>query len=335
MRILYDCSGRWKIYTCDADQCATTTWYTSLDETLETFCKHANIYEDILLLGEEGFSYFCFSVSLQTHTPFTVHDLKGIVQEKLSYIKAYHHQDSRYVHHEIAHGRVNGQPQKYLLGKTGHLQFDLQIYMLQPELSYALRAHQHQEYDPGKDQWKNGVTGQGQQVKRLQVYPRSYFTCQFLTYHLHKESYVLLVMYDEKTVLMRLEWGWWRAIEHVNRGLHHLKKIYREYGVEAFLYTSPAEHPFAKKTVGEANRAFISQLVKRMRQYLPEKTSVIAIGRILKNPAFLEVLQEIYGSQCQGFLLPFHYAQTLRIPYQRVWQPDEIHVASCLHYCLK
>ena len=195
MRILYDCSGRWKIYTCDTDQCATTTWYTSLDETLETFCKHANIHEDILLLGEEGFSYFCFSVSLQTHAPFTVHDLKGIVQEKLSYIKTYHHQDSRYVHHEIAHGRVNGQSQKYLLGKTGHLQFDLQIYMLQPELSYALRAHQQQEQ----------ITNQSQQAKRLHIYPRSYFTCQFLTYHLHKESYVLLVMYDEKTVLMRLE----------------------------------------------------------------------------------------------------------------------------------
>lgn len=314
MRILYDCSARWKIYTCEADQCSTTTRYTQLDETLQTFCADLNPKKDILLLGEEYFSYFCFSISLQTQTPFTIHDLKEIVQEKLSYIKTYHHQDSRYVHHEIAHGRVNGQLERHLLGKTGKLQFDIQLYVLQPTISYALRAQQH--------------TQEG----GLNIYPRSYFTCQFLTHHLQKESYVLLVMYDEKTVLMRLEGGWWRAIEHVNRWLHHLKKIYREFGVEAYLYTSPTEHPFARKTVGEANRAFISQLVKRMRQYLPEKASIIAIWRILKNPAFLEVLQEVYGS---GFLLPFHYAQTLKLPYNRVWQPDEVHVASCLHYCMK
>lgn len=317
MRILYDCSGRWKIYTCDALQCSTTTRYTSVDETLQMFCSSASLPEDIILLGEEYFSYFRFSISLHTQEPFAIHDLKNLIQEKISYIKTYHHQDSRYIHHEIAHGRVDGVFEKHLLGKSGHLQFDIQFYILKPTLAYSLRAYQNTPQT------------------RPRIYPRSYFTCQFLTHHLQKESYILMVMYDEKTVLMRLEWWWRRAIEQVNRGLHHLKKIYREFGVEAYLYTPPTDHPFARNTVGEANRAFIQQLVKRIKQYIPQKSSVIAIWRILKNAGFLEVLQEVYGSQGQGFLLPFHYAQTMHTPYSsKVRQPDEVHVASCMHYAL-
>ncbi len=94
------------------------------------------------LLDERFFDYFMFSIHFTAHRPFDIVQLKSLIDEKISHVKYTTQVQSPYVTHRIVNVRVDGTENNFLVGKTGQLMFDLQLFFLKPDAVTTFRIAQ-------------------------------------------------------------------------------------------------------------------------------------------------------------------------------------------------
>lgn len=117
--------------------------------------------------------------------------------------------------------------------------------------------------------------------------------------------------------------------------MKHLKKLYREHGLEQQFYKSHDGSYFAGATVGEIHRLFLRHLLQWVKQYVPSQTDMVAMGRLMQHRGCIDALSESYTREFGGFLLPFHHAARMRSLPGYAWRPDELHVACCCTFRLR
>jgi hypothetical protein len=311
MRVLYHYENQTKVYTLTPTSLTSTTRYESLIECAEEFWASAT-RKDILLIAEKNFAYFSFVCNINTQNPCKREDEKRLVREKIAYIKKHYNIDSWCIHYEIMHCTVNGSPTNHILWYIWEISFTIHCALLLPDMSYALKWV-HQRF------W-NWV---------VHIYPRSFFSRLYLMRHIQRESYYLLDIAETWTQLLQIELGRYKQIEHLNRWMADLKKLYTENWLQEHFYTPSQDGGFVTKTIFQVNNTFVHYIMHWMRQYVPNKTDMLMMGMVTKHTPCIDILAQQYTERFQWYLLPFHNAEGIKqLPdYKR--RADELHAACC------
>jgi len=86
-----------------------------------------------IFLDERYFVFYRFDIALTSDKPFTIKDLRTIIDEKLATVKQQDGLASPRVLHHIEHMVVNQKNASFLFGQSGTLSFSLHLSLLNQE----------------------------------------------------------------------------------------------------------------------------------------------------------------------------------------------------------
>src|SRR5690606_31594403 len=97
--------------------------------------------------------------------------------------------------------RVDGQESDFLIGKTGQLTFDIQLFFLKLDAVTTFRIAQGDKFF---------------EDRRVTIYPRSLCTVDYLGSHLRKPEFAILYIREESCQLILVKNNSYQDIHHLN-----------------------------------------------------------------------------------------------------------------------
>ena len=318
MYLVEQCANYCNIYIHRKDQVSKKKVYESFPHLAATTLRHEPLpwEELIFLLDEQYFGFYRFKILLSSKIPFSITELKSLIQEKISYIKDKDRINSPIVTHHIDDIIVDKEPKDFLLGQTGTISFNLQIVVLKQRWTELCRL----------------LAGERTfALPNLRVYPKSLFTLAYIKKQAKQKDYALLSIEEEQTQCIIAQQWRYQHVQYLNMGNHLLKSCYKEHDVEKYFYTQREdilENSFLTKLVDEAIGFFTNNLCQWLQQYITWTTNLIILGDITRNPSFLPVFKDSYHALSTWFIIPLSAPQQKHMSY--TFQSEEMHIACYL-----
>lgn len=174
------------------------SWYDLIPKITTWLETDQLIY---FLLDERYFDYFMFSIHFTSYKPFDISQLKSLIDEKISHVKYTTQVHSPYVTHRIVNVRVDGEPSNFLVGKSGQLMFDLQLFFLKPDAVTTFRIAQGDRFFSDR---------------RMTLYPRSLCMIDYLANHIHKEQFCMLYIWEDSCQLILVKHNSYQDVHYLN-----------------------------------------------------------------------------------------------------------------------
>lgn len=180
------------------------TWnYTSyFDDLNKLLIDHSNdqSVQHYFLLNEKRFAFFKFDIFHHAESTFTIHDLNAIIEDKMLDCQLHAH-GTRMLFYTIDTILVDGVANKYILGKKGMLFFRLSLVFIDtPTIELFSKR------------WENIFKN-----NNIHIFPRSFYTQQFLKKQLEKQSYHMLDIQSDTSTIISIKNGFYDHIGTVNR----------------------------------------------------------------------------------------------------------------------
>lgn len=280
--------------------------------------EHQDDPSTTFLLDEKYFDLVRYPISGEVYEPLSLAQLNNLVAQKLDQATKEHAITGKLLLYDVDHISVNGKSSQYLLGQTGKLERDVFLIFLRPALALNLphlgtkRALPH-------------------------IYPSSYFTMQFVTKQLHKDSFMMISLYDHSVRLIIVRDGFYHDIQTLDRGINNLKQILIANNVISYLDKSNeeiAKNSLASSILWENIDFYLTMIFDRLIEHNDAvTTSVVSIPEFANSLLYDQFVKH-YQHRIGWYILPNSAARSLE-QYNRVRKSNELDVLTYLNYAEK
>jgi hypothetical protein len=262
------------------------TQTNSYEEVFDSLEHIASITEanDVLLLPEENFIFSNEYCSHYSSTPFTIQQFRSFQEKSIYNNKKRNKSIGQILECSAKKILINGEPDEFILGKTGNIQFHLQcIYSnTYSELSIDTLLH-----------------------KKITILPGSFWTLQQLNIQFPTEDYYILYIQKNFSKIIKIKDGFYSSTQSINRGSRNLKTMYEEQHIPK-VYRDPSKvNPVTESITKETSSFFSQQIIHRIKDILPTGSKTIVISDLTKNHFVMDTLKELYNKDIGGFIIPF------------------------------
>jgi len=267
-------------------------------------------YHHYFMLDESRFSFFRFDIFQKFETTFNFQDLKTIIEDRSQSTKNHNDVDGERIMVYIDSIHINGEEKKYVIGESGEIFFRLYIVYLNKQTMNSI----------------NSVYGNLLKQKNLSILPQSFHTLLFLRNNLKKDNFVLLYITEHSCKAIKIQNGFYHAVETLNLWMGSLKQMYKDNGIVQYWYKTHdfiESNPLAKNLVTETLQFYSQMFCKRFQEKNLTGTDVIVISPITKNVHFIETFNEEYKKMTNNYVVPFHHSEKLNT-FGKVWEPDDM-----------
>ena len=240
-----------------------------------------------MLVNEEYFDYYSYTISLTSPTPFAVKDLKEIIRQKYLLLQ------QKYWRTDIVrYYFIDGCMQEYcmtnhVLGKTWNLSFVLRVMVLQHGHTLELQKHTT--------------------LSKITLIPKHLWLIQRIHYSLTK-PFTLLHFSENEIACLSVKWWWYTSIDTLPFGLSLLRESFKDHDLSAYLYNDIdriEKNPLLRKSVEEVMTFFLTQVIGRMHQHAILGVPCVVITRFASHAVFMKILQQLSVSYQATSFIPF------------------------------
>lgn len=267
-------------------------------------------YTHYFMLDESRFSFFRFDIFQKFEKKFTYQDLKDIIEEKCQATKKYNDVDGERIMVYVDSVHVDCEEKKHVIGEIGEIFFRLYIVYLNKKTMNII----------------NSVYGNLLDTKNINILPQSFHTLIFLRNNLKKDNFVLLYITEHSCKAIKIQNGFYHAVDTLNLWMSALKQMYKDNGIVQYRYKTYdfiESNPLAKGLVKETLQFYSQLFCKRFHEKNLTWTDVIVISPITKNVHFIETFNEEYKKMTNNYVVPFHHSEKLQT-FGKIWEPDDM-----------
>lgn len=267
-------------------------------------------YAHYFMLDESRFSFFRFDIFQKFERKFVYDDLKSIIEEKCQSTKKHNDVDGERIMVYIDSIHIDGEEKKHLIGESGEIFFRLYIVYLNKKTMNIL----------------NSAYGNIFNIKTVNILPQSFHTLIFLRNNLKRDNFVLLYITENSCKAIKVQNGFYHAVETLNLGMGALKQMYKDNGIVQYRYKTYdfiEQNPLARDLVKETLQFYSQLFCKRFNEKHLTGTDVIVISPITKNVHFIETFNEEYKKMTNNYVVPFHHSEKLHT-FGKVRDPDDM-----------
>ena len=267
-------------------------------------------YTHYFMLDESRFSFFRFDVFEKFEKKFTFQDLKNIIEEKCQSTKKHNDVNGERIMVYIDNIHVDGEEKKHVIWETGEIFFRLYVVYLNKKTMNTI----------------NSIYGNLLEMKNINILPQSFHTLLFLRNNLKKDNFILLYITENSCKAIKVQNGFYHAVETLNLWMSALKQMYKDNGIVQYRYKTYdfiESNPLAKGLVKDTLQFYSELFCKRFHEKNLTWTDVIVISPITKNVHFIETFNEEYKKMTNNYIVPFHHSEKLNT-FWKIWEPDDM-----------
>lgn len=210
-------------------------------------------YTHYFMLDESRFSFFRFDIFEKFEKKFTFQNLKDIIEDRCQSTKKHNDVDGERIMVYIDNIYVNGEEKKYVIGESGEIFFRLHIVYLNKKTMNTI----------------NSVYGNFLEEKNINILPQSFHTLLFLRNNLKKDNFVLLYITENSCKAIKIQNGFYHAMDTLNLGMAALKQMYKDNGIVQYRYKTYdfiEQNPLARDLVKETLQFYSQLFCKRFHE---------------------------------------------------------------------
>lgn len=267
-------------------------------------------YTHYFMLDESRFSFFRFDIFQKFESKFTYQDLKDIIEEKCQATKKHNDVGGERIMVYVDSVHVDGEEKKHVIGESGEVFFRLYIVFLDKTTMNTI----------------NSVYGNLFDTKNINILPQSFHTLLFLRNNLKKDNFVLLYITENSCKAIKIQNGFYHAVDTLNLWMWALKQMYKDNGIVQYWYKTYdfiESNPLARGLVKETLQFYSELFCKRFNEKNLIGTDVIVISPITKNVHFIETFNEEYKKMTNNYVVPFHHSEMLNT-FGKIREPDDM-----------
>ena len=281
--------------------------YDPLETIIEQSSQYPK-YQQIFLLEDQRFQFFYFEITKDVEVTITYQDVQKLIAQKIAQIN----QTSKeaFLFSVIDEVKVNGKPQKFLVGKKGEISCRVTLVYLNRMTLLSF----------------NDVYGDVFNQKQITILPKHFYTVEYLKKHLKISSCLLLSIEEMLTEVIQIEDGKYHKIESINLGINTLMQMYKDNGITKYRYKDAEEieeNPYAKGLVVKTLQFYAKLLCKRLEEMGMGGTTVFLISPIIQNIHFMEIFNETYTQRFTSYIVPLHIPDNIET-YGKQRELDDI-----------
>lgn len=244
--------------------------------------QHQNI---LVLLDEKHFVMAHSHHEIWSEKNYTAQELHDICLGVSRQLRQQHTIGGQQLYYHIDNILINGQPKDYLIGSRGQLSRDITCIYLKYDMIPMIEQH-----------WD-----------RVSVIPESLATIQHIKCKLRKKTFSVLWIHDDYLKAIHIQDHQYIGSNTINRGKKKLMEMIIENGVgDYFLHENIDINPIAEKLLTEAFSFYCEMIAQWMNQDARQGTDVIMISDLIKHKLFMQVFQQKYHADIQGYIVPLH-----------------------------
>ena len=276
---------------------------------------HQDKPDTTFLLDEKYFDLVRYPISWELFEPLRIDQLNNLVEQKVIQAQQEHKITGKLLLYDVDHISVDGVSSSYLLGQKGKLERDVFLIFLRPALALNLPN-----------------LGNSKELPR--IYPASYFTMQFVTKQLQKESFLMISIYDHSVRLIVIRDGFYHDIKTLDRGINNLKQILIANNVVSYLDKSNeeiAKNSLASSIVSENIDFYLGIVFDWLVEHHQSITTSVVNMPGFANSLLFDQFVKHYQDRIGGYILPNSAARSLE-QFDRDRKRNELDVLSYLNY---
>lgn len=284
---------------------------TSIEELLFECRKES---DSVFLLDESYFDLIACPIEWSFYEPMSIQTIDALVESQFKKLTKERKVSWKLLLYDINHITIDQQQSSYLLWKTWYIEFQLSLIAIKPSLLTICPSLSHKDYWP-------------------RVYPASYFTLQFITHNLQKESFSIVTIAENSTRLVAIHNWWYHTIQSLDRWYQHIKEMCSQHNILSYFYKSDEDlqaNPIAYSIMQQSMLFYNKMLVDRIASYSPPHTDSIVIAPQLNHHVFWESFTELYQKKINGYIVPFSFTDSLE-HYGKKRQAHELDILTCLN----
>ena len=314
MKIYYQ-TGQWQEQHIDCYQVKQGVQKVSIHARIEDILAESQHESDsVFLVDETYFDLVSCPVEWTFYEPLSLLTLEKLIEMKVKSFKKDHHVRGEMLVYDITYIMIDHEESSYILGKTGHIQFQLSLFFIKPSLLVLCPTLTEKSLWP-------------------KIYPASYFTVQFITKSLKKENFWILTISEHQSRFIHINHGWYETIESLDRWYQHIKEMCKKNNILSYFYKSDDElqaNPVAYTIMEQSMKFYNKMLIERLANYCDKEEDSIVIAPQLEHHVFRESFTHTYQQLINGYVVPFSITKSLQ-QYHRTRQPHELDVLTCLN----
>lgn len=256
---------------------------------------------DIFLVDEEHFHFYYVDVALKLDHKLTLTDLYALVRQNRNNIRTKYANDYL-LYVQVMDIFVEDKKSDYVLQQSGNIRFTL-CYTYCESQTFDIFVRQW---------WVDACMKSG-----LRIYPKSYFSMQWILEQLRLPYYDFLYVSDFGASYISTKNGKYEDIQKIPVGVDFLKNLFRQENHTALYYESfDAERlsDIQQDVIKNHMGFYCQQLVDVVREYR-QHNWLILVSHLHKNSFFLRWFMERAQQQLNIFVLPFRLAEKLKKSY--------------------
>lgn len=250
-----------------------------------------------ILLDEDSFQYFSYTITLTSIKPFTIGDLKWLIKQKLYDVKKQCGRPKIIYHYLVDQCFYQGSPTNHILGKTGDISCILRVFVLK---------HDHMLFR------KHHLS-----IGASHFIPKHLWVIKSLGDKLWQaRSYVDLR--EHQIDCFMIEWWWYSSISIAPFGLSLLRNCFKEHDIAPYLYNDIQrlqKNTLLQKTVLDGCSFFLQHLVSRLYQHSLFHKPLLIDGEFSQHEFFMDTFQSLSK--------PYHSSSILPLSPSMVWSFGE------------
>ncbi len=253
----------------------------------------------VLFFDESKFEYMIYQIEITQEWVFTRTDFKHVVTTKIQEIQQQTWCDRDQVRYHIAHPQVNKKDVDSVIWADWTIRFDICCMIADVELLDLL------------------------QNTRLRRYPRRYFIFSHPLIF-WKEKAAVLVVEQDRTLLIKTQHGWYDQIHSLNWGDDLLIQAYEQAGIDPEVTTKKdfSAYTLWEKLIVDVHETYVQLLMDRLQQYELWWVDIFVVSRLVDQKYFINKVSELYTTIYRGRVIPFAWSD--RTSFDRTWDRKEL-----------
>lgn len=287
-------------------------------KSFDNFFQEYNKLDEktVILIDEENFSFFSYNINKKVDKKFSIDDLKNIIKDKEKESRMSHNNIWILVNYSIDDIFVDWQQQSYLIWKKWDISFDINLFFLNPEKESLFEISKWSDF-----------------LEKMEIYPSSFFTFNFLKSSFQKNDMYLLYIYENEAKIVEFKNWFYNNISKIPLWISSLKEVFKEKDIMNFYFksfNSEQVNNFAESLIKESLDFYCWLLIKWLNENMTLGSNVFLVSELIKNKYFLEIFGKYFSDHIQWFVTPFNKVDSFEKKWIK-WDYSDVDILSFLN----
>ena len=287
-------------------------------KSFDNFFHDYNKFDEktVILIDEDNFSFFSYNITQEVDNSFSIDDLKNIIRDKDKESRISYNNIWSLVNYSVDDISVDWKEENYLIWKKWNISFDINLFFLNPEKESLFEI----------SKWNNFL-------EKIEIYPSSFFTFNFLKNSFQKNNIHLLYIYENEAKLVEFKNGFYNNISKIPLWISSLKEVFKEKDIINFYFKSfdsQQVNNFAESLIKESIDFYCSLLIKWLNENINSWSNIFLVSEMIKNKYFLEIFGKYFSDYIQWFVTPFNKIDSFQ-KFWIKWDYSDIDILSFLN----